>query len=160
MICSQSVRLQNLPLFYFTDKVYGFTQFPLQEKVLECSMMFLRSLSPTSFSKEPHHGVIHVFHELVKRFTIPQVESKQNAISDLCGIVNDLGALEDNRLKKNHPISVTLPSKDPVKFYRQDSHKSLPNFPGRCVIALGRHTNKFFHRVCHLMSSDITPSNW
>ena len=47
-----------------------------------------------------------------------------------------------------------------IKFYRQDSHKSLPNFPGRCVIALGRHTNKFSHRYFHLTSSAILPYKW
>ena len=52
--------------------------------------------------------------------------------------------LEDHGLKNDHPLSVPLSSTDPIKFYRQDYHKSLPNFPGRCVIALGRHTNKFF----------------
>ena len=32
--------------------------------------------------------------------------------------------------------SIPYPSTDPVQFYIQDSHKSLPDFPGRCVIAL------------------------
>ena len=63
---------------------------------------------------------------------------EKNAPSDLCVIVNALVVLEDNGLKNNHPLSIPLPSTDPIKFYIQDSHKYLPNFPGSCVIALGR----------------------
>ena len=107
-------------------------------------MTFLHSFIPTIFSDVPHGGVIRVFQELIKRSTIPQVKSKQNALSDLRGIVNALGALDYNRLKNNHPLSVPLTSTDPVKLYRQDSHKSLPDFPERSVILLGWHTNKFF----------------
>ena len=106
-------------------------------------MTFIRSLTPTSFSEVSHSGFIRVFHELVKRSTSPQIESKQYTLSNLCGIVNALCALEDNRLKNYHPIIIPLPSTNHVKFYRQDSHKSLPEFPGRCVTALVRHTNEF-----------------
>ena len=91
---------------------------------------------------------------------IPQIEPKQNALSDLRQIVNVLFLLEDNGLKDNRPLSIPLLSTDPVKFYIQDSHKSLPDFPGRCVIALGQDTNKLFHRSCYLVSSAIPPSKW
>ena len=107
-------------------------------------MTFLRSLCPKRFYEVPHGGIICVFHELVKRFTVPQIELKQNALLDLRGIVNTLFALEDNGLENNHPFSVPIPSIDPVKFYRKKSHKYLPGFPGRCVIAVGWQTNKFF----------------
>ena len=92
----------------------------------------------------PHFGVISVFHKLVKRSTIPQVKSKQNAPSNLRGIVNALGALEYNGLENNYLFGVPLPSTDSVKLYRNNSHKSLPEFTGRYVIALGWQTNKFF----------------
>ena len=107
-------------------------------------MTFLHSLCPTSFYEIPHGGVIRVFHKIFKRSTIPQVESKQNTLLDLRGIVNALGTLEDNGLLNNQPLNVPLPSTDPVKFYRKNSHKSLPEFSRRCVIALGRQTKKFF----------------
>ena len=142
-ICSQFMRMQNPPLLSFIDDLYGCAQFYFQDKVRKRSMTFLHSLSLKSFSEVPHGGVIRVFHNLIKRSTIPQVELKKNALSDLRVIVNALGALEDNRLKKNHHLRVALPSTDPVKFYIQDSHKSLPNFPGRCVIALSQHTKIF-----------------
>ena len=87
-------------------------------------MTVIRSLSPTSFSKVPNGGVIRVFHELIKRCTIPQVQSKQNALSNLRVIVNTLCVLEDNGFKKNHPLSVPLPITNPIKFYREDSHNS------------------------------------
>ena len=106
-------------------------------------MTFLCSLCHTSFSEVPYCGVIRVFHELVKRSMIPQVESKQNTLLDLRGIVDALVALEDNGLKNNHPFGVPLPSTNPVKFYRKKFHKSLPSFPGRCVIVLGRQTKPF-----------------
>ena len=83
---------------------------------------------------------------------------KKNALSDLRGIVNALGALEDNGLKNNHPLSILLPITDTVKLYRQDSHKFLPDFPGRCVTALGRKKTSFSHRDFHLLSSTIPPS--
>ena len=72
-------------------------------------MKFFRSFCTTRFYEVPHGGVIHVFHELFKRSMITQVESKQNALSGLRGIVNPLGLFEDNGLKKNHPLSVPLP---------------------------------------------------
>ena len=153
-------RLQNSPLFSFIDKLYSFAQFSLQDKVRNFSMTFLRSLSTTRFPEVPHGGGMRVFHKLVKCSTIPQVQSEKNALLYFCVIVNALGMLEDNRLKNYHPLSVPLPSTDPVKFYRQDSHKSLPNFPGRCVIALGQNTKTISHRACHLLSSAIPPSKW
>ena len=143
-ILSQFVRLQKSPLLYLLDKLYGFTQFYLQDKVRKFPTTFLRCLCPTSFSKVTYDRVIRVFHKLVKHSTISQFEAKQNALSDLRGIVNALCTSEDKGLKNNHPFSAPLPSTDPVKFYRQNSYKYLPEFPRMCVIALGWKTNKFF----------------
>ena len=107
-------------------------------------MTFLCILCHTSFFEVPHCGVIRVFHEFVKHYTIPQVQSEKNALLYLHRIVNALGVLEDNGLKKNCPLSIPLPSTNPVKFYRHNSDNYLPKFPGRCVIALGQQTNNFF----------------
>ena len=123
-------------------------------------MMLLHILSSTSFSQVPHGGVIRFFHKLVKRSTIPQVKLEKNAHSDLRGIVDALGVLEDNRLKKDHPLSVPLPSTYPVKFYRQYSYKFIPKFPANCVIAVVWNTKTNFRRACHLLSSTIPPSKW
>ena len=106
-------------------------------------MTLLLILIPTIFSEVSHSRILRVFHELVKRLKIPEIKLKQYALSNLRGIINALCALEDNGLKNDHPLSVPLPSTNPVKFYRQDSQKSLPDFPGRCVVALGQHTNDF-----------------
>ena len=84
---------------------------------------------PMRFSEVLHGAVILVLHKLVKRSTIPQVDLKQNALSDLCRIFNALGVLEDNGLKNDHPLSVLLPSTDPVKFYRQNPPNLLPTSP-------------------------------
>ena len=122
-------------------------------------MTLLLCLTPANFSKVSHCEIVRVFHELVKRPTMTEIELKQYALSNLRGIINALCVLEDNGLKNDHPLSVPLPSTNPVKFYRQDSQKSLPDFPGRCVVALGQHTNDF-HRDFHLLSSAIPPSEW
>ena len=104
-IFSQFVRLQNYPLFSFKDELYGYAKFPLQDKVRKFLMTFLRSLCSTIFSEAPYCGVMRIFHKLVKHYTITQVELKENALSDLSGIVNALGALEDFGQKKMMKIS-------------------------------------------------------
>ena len=99
---------------------------------------------PHKISEVSHSRVIYIFHKIVKRYIIPQIETKQYALANLRGIVNSLCALEDNGSKNNHPLRVPLPSTKPVKFYIQDSKKYLPDFPGRCVIVLVWHTNNLF----------------
>ena len=47
-----------------------------------------------------------------------------------------------------------------VKFYRQDSNKSLPGFPGRCDVVLGCHTNEFLRLAFHLLSFANHPSKY
>ena len=123
-------------------------------------MTLLLILTPTSSSKVSHSVVICVFHELVKRSTISVIKSKQSALSNLRVIINALCELEDNGFKNDHPLSIPLPSMNSIKFYRQYSHKSLPDFPGRCDVALGRHTNDFFHCDCHLLSFVVPPYKW
>ena len=107
-------------------------------------MTLLLSLNSTSFSNVSHSGVILVFYKIIKCPTISAIDSKQYALSNLHGIINALCAWEDNGLKNDHPLGVPLPLTNPVKLYRQDSYKSLPGFPGRCVVSLGWHTNEFF----------------
>ena len=85
-----------------------------------------------------------VFHEFFKLPTIVEIESKQYARANMFGIINALGALQDSWLKHDYPIRVPLPSVYPVKLHRKGSNKSPPNFPGRCVIALGWHIDEFF----------------
>ena len=99
MVRSQFLGLQNSPIFSVTDESYGFAQFSLQDKIRKCLMVFLRSLIPTIFSEVPHGGVIRVFHEFFKLSTITQVKLKQNALSDLRGILNTLCVLEHNGKK-------------------------------------------------------------
>ena len=159
-ILSQFILLQKSPLFSVTDESDGFAQFSFQDEVQECSMTLLLILSPTSFSEVSHSGNIHFFCEITKRSTIPKIESKKYALSNLRGIINALCVLEDNGLKNDHPLRVPLTITNPVKFYRQYSHKSLPDFPGRCDVALGRHTNDFFHCDCHLLSFVVPPYKW
>ena len=116
-------------------------------------MRFLPSLIPTRFSEVPHGGVIRVLPELDIRSTIPQFESKQSVILDLCKIVNALGAFEDNRLKKNHPLIVPLPSTEPVKFYRQDYHKYLPEFSWKVCHVCFEHKKLYY--TLHILNKKI-----
>ena len=44
-------------------------------------------------SKVSHGVIVHVFHKLVKRPTIPAIKSKKYALANLRGIINALGAL-------------------------------------------------------------------
>ena len=162
-IISQFFWLKKSALFSATDKLDGFAQFSFQGKVRERSMMFILRLIFVKFSGLSHSGIICVFHKLVKRPTVPEIELKQYALSNLRGIINALYALEDNGFKNCRPLYVTLPSTNPVKFYIQDSHKSLPGFPGRCVLALGRHTTEFFPQCLPLTvfrNSSIHVVSW
>ena len=94
-------------------------------------MTFLLRLTPTIFSEVSHSGIVRVFHNLIKRPTITEIESKQYAFSNLRKMINALCSLYDNGLKNDHPLRVPIPSTNPVKFYIQDSYKYLPNFPRR-----------------------------
>ena len=109
-------QVAKLPPFIFHRQIVRLCAILLQDKVWKHSMIFLRSLFPANFSKVSHHRVIREFYELVKCFTIPQVKLKQNALSNLRGIVNTLGALKDNGLKNNHRFGVPLHYMDSVKF--------------------------------------------
>ena len=143
-ILSQFVRLQNSSLLSVTDESDVFAQFLLQDEVRERSMTLLIRLNPTRFSEVSHIRIVRVLHNLFKRSIIPETKLKQYALSNLHGIINALCAWEDNGLKNDHPLRVPLFSTNPVKFYRQNPHKSLPDFPRRRVVALGWHTNEFF----------------
>ena len=110
-------------------------------------MTLLLILTPASFSEVSHIGIIRVFQELEKRPTIPEIESKQYALLNLHIIINSFCVLGDNRLKNYQPLGFSLHSTNPVKFYIQDFHKSLPDFPGRCVVALGRAYKRGFSFV-------------
>ena len=123
-------------------------------------MTFLRSLSPTSFSEVPHGGFIRVSHELAKRSMIPQVESKQNALTNLCGIVNALCALEDNRLKMITLLVLYFLAQTPSSSKDRIPTNIFPAFPEGASYSWVSIQTSFSHRACHLISSDITLSKW
>ena len=98
-------------------------------------MTLLLILIPTIFSEVSHSGITRVFHELVKRPMIPEIESKTYAFSNLRGIINALCALENNGLKMT-----TLSA---FHFLVQTPSSSTEKIPTN----LGRHTNEFFHHA-------------
>ena len=81
-------------------------------------MTFLIALDPAIFPQVSHSHIKCVVHKFFKVPTIPEVESKQYARVNMCGIINALGVLQDNRLKNEHPLRVILPSLCPVELHR------------------------------------------
>ena len=91
-ILSQFIRLQNYPLFPVTEKSDRLTQFTFQDKVQERSMMLLLRLNPMRFSQVSHSRIIGVFHDFIKRLTIPEIQLKQYALANFLRIISALGA--------------------------------------------------------------------
>ena len=73
-------------------------------------MMLLLTLYPANFPQVSHILVKCVFKEFSKIPTIPEAESKKYACMHMFVIINALGVFQDNLLKNDHPIRVTLPS--------------------------------------------------
>ena len=95
IILVQFVRLQKInPSRH--DEYDFLAQFPFQYKVRERSMSLLLHLNPDIFSQVAHSRIIGVFHEFIKRPTIPKMKSKQYAFAILCKIINTLGAVQYN----------------------------------------------------------------
>ena len=82
-------------------------------------MPLLLALDPVRFPHKYCDLGVHVVHELVKRDPVPSVESKLDSRANMFGIINGLGALQDDRLKNDHPIGVPLPSSYAVKLHRE-----------------------------------------
>ena len=55
-------------------------------------MTLLLRLIPASFSEVTHSGIVHVFHNIVKRPTILEIESEKYAHANLRRIINALCA--------------------------------------------------------------------
>ena len=71
-------------------------------------MTFLLTLGTVKFPQLYRGCGVHVVHEFVKRASIPVVKSKLNLRANMLGIINDLSVLQDDQLKNNHPLRVTL----------------------------------------------------
>ena len=129
-ILNKFFRLQISPLFPCTEKSDCLAQFPFQDEVLECSMTLLLGLNPTRFSQVTYSRIKDVLQYSIKDLTIPAIESKKYARTNILGIIYVLSALQDNWLKQDRPLVVTLTIEYPVKFHRHYYNKYiLPNFP-------------------------------
>ena len=110
-------------------------------------MTLLIGVDPASFPQVSQSRVKYVFDEFIKHPTIPAVKCKQYAHANMLVIINALGALQDNWLKHNHPLRVTLPSSYTVEIHRKGSDKSSTEFSGRYVVSLGWHTYELFKPI-------------
>ena len=73
-------------------------------------MAFLLDFASARFPQKPRGCSVRLVHNFVKQATIPAVDSKLYLRANRFVFNNGLGALRDERLKKDHPIGVTLPS--------------------------------------------------
>ena len=72
-------------------------------------MTLLLSFDPVRFPQESCSHIKFVFHEFFKCPTIPAVKLKLYAHANIFGIINGLGALQDDQLKNDLPLGVPLP---------------------------------------------------
>ena len=63
-------------------------------------MVLLLTLDPASFPQVSHSRVKCDFHKFFKIPTVPAVDSKKYARTNMFGIINTLGAFQENWLKK------------------------------------------------------------
>ena len=72
-------------------------------------MMLLLALEPVSLLQVPRSCSVHVVHDLVKHTTIPSAELELDSRVRIFGTSDELDVLQDDRLKNDHPLGVTLP---------------------------------------------------
>ena len=71
-------------------------------------MTLLLALGPERFIQVSRSYSVRVVQEFVKYATIPEVKSKLDLRSNMFGVMNGLGALQDEQLKNNHLLGVPL----------------------------------------------------
>ena len=80
-------------------------------------MSLILALGPARFLQVSRGRGVHVVHEFIKRATITAVESKFYLCANMFGVINGLGALQDERLKNNHPLGVPFPILHTIKLH-------------------------------------------
>ena len=96
LILYQFVGLNPPPCFPCTEKYDCLMQFYFQDEVREHTIMLLLGLDPAKFPRVSRSHIECVFHDFVKRSTIPEVDSKQYEHTNMFGIINSLGEFQDN----------------------------------------------------------------
>ena len=73
-------------------------------------MMLLLTLSPARFPQVSRSRGVHVVHEFVKCYMIPEVELEIDLRANIFGVSDRLDTLQDDKLKNDHPLNIPLPS--------------------------------------------------
>ena len=140
----QFVGLQNPPFLPFTEKSECLTKFSTYNEVQKCTMTLLLALDPASPNQVPRCRGVHVVYEFFKRNTIPADELEFNLHAHVFGASDELDTLKDDGLKHYHLLGISLPRSYAAEIYCEDRDKLSPDLTRRCVISLGRKTDKFF----------------
>ena len=72
-------------------------------------MTLLLALGTVIFPQVSCDRGVCVVNLFVKRAKIPTVESKTDSCTNMFGVINCLGALQNDQLKNDHPLGVLLP---------------------------------------------------
>ena len=80
-------------------------------------MKLLLDLIPVIFPQESRSRIVRVFHEFIKYATIPAVDLKLYARTNIFFVINGLVALQDEKMENYHLLGVTLPSLYTIKLH-------------------------------------------
>ena len=92
-------------------------------------MTLLLNLYPLRYPQVPHSRSVSVIDDFVKLTTITEVELEIDLRTNIFCASGESDALQYNQLKKNHPLSVSLPSLHAVKLQYKNSDDFFPARP-------------------------------
>ena len=121
-------------------------------------MTLLRILIPASSTQVSRRRGAGVTYDFIKFSMISRVESGINLPVNIFGASNESEAFQDNRLKKNNPISVPLLISYNVELCYEGCDRKITGPAIRCIVEMGWQTDKFLLQDCHLPSSLIPSS--
>ena len=83
-------------------------------------MMLLPALVPTRSPHATHIHISDIVYKFVKGTTITAVDPEIDSHANIFGTSDESDTFQDNRLKKNHLLGVTLPRSYDVKIHCED----------------------------------------
>ena len=114
-------------------------------------MTLLLFLRPYWFPLISCHCNVGVLHQLIVGALVPRVEVWFNTITNIFCACDQADALQNNHMKNDRPLYVSLSIPNSVKIHCKSQDKLLP-FPYRkYVIALGGQTNYLFPSLLPLI---------
>ena len=90
-------------------------------------MTLLLTLYPLRYPQVPHSRSVSVIDDFVKRTTITEVKSEINLRANIFGASDKSDALQDDWLKNDHPLGITLPSSYAVDLHCDDWDEIFTN---------------------------------